>query len=144
MLDEERFIVEETFIIKDNETKLDTELYLTNYRIIIVRADPLSIPYGYILNIALADHIMKLELKTGIVFEINADRDHKDLKAYIELGINELPFCMQAIEASERPCIYDSYAEVERMRVDNKQYKVYKNWNYKFCSSYPLYFVSVL
>lgn len=65
----------------------------------------------------------------------------KDVKAYIEHGINQLPFCLQSTSTEEKASIYDSYAEIERMRVDSKLYKIYKNSNHKFCPTYPLYIV---
>lgn len=52
-------------------TKLDTELYLTNYRIIIISQNPVSIPYGYVQDIALVEQSkMRIKLKTGIIFDI--------------------------------------------------------------------------
>lgn len=50
-----------------------TELYLTNYRIIIVKSILKSIPYGFIQSLHLNDRLVKLKLKTGIVIDLHTD-----------------------------------------------------------------------
>ena len=92
----EKFTIEETFVIRELDAKLFTELYFTNYRLIIIRKDPVSIPYGYIANIIILVNSLRIELKTGVSFEIQPERNPKDVKAYIEHGINQLPFCLQS------------------------------------------------
>ena len=56
----EKFTIEETFVIKEIDSKLFTELYFTNYRLIIVNKDPKSIPYGYISNIQILANSIKI------------------------------------------------------------------------------------
>ena len=56
----EKFTIEETFVIKETDAKLYTELYFTNYRLIIVHKDPISIPYGYISAIQILTNSIKI------------------------------------------------------------------------------------
>ena len=73
MLDGEELIIGQNFTIKDPDDKTFTELYLTNYRLIVARKIPKSIPYGYIQTYDEGDKVLKIKLKTGVIVEIHAD-----------------------------------------------------------------------
>lgn len=80
-------------------------------------------------------------LKTGITVDIVTGHNLKDLMAYIQMCITDIPFCFLSIEEVEKPTIYDSWAEIDRMRVDFNNYSIAKNSNGCLCSTYPFYFV---
>lgn len=119
-------------------------LYLTNYRIILHRKKKsLSIPYGYVQEVKGTEKEIKIALKTGINFEFVLEGDREKLEECINRCMNLLPFCFYTLSEYDTPNIYDSYAEIQRMRVDSRLYIVFKNANGKFCPTYPLYFVKM-
>lgn len=127
------------------------KLFLTNYRIIIESQPIVSIPYGYVQEVKKIDKTLKLSLRTGIAVSLQFDHFNVEMSTvnliydYINESFSRLPFCyhlpINFQRNSEAIITYDSRAQIQRMKVNNKQYSIFKNRVHEFCQSYPEYFV---
>ena len=82
--------------MQDPDSTTYTEVYLTNYRLIVARPIPKSIPYGFIQSVHIDDRLVKLKLKTGVVVDLNTDYN-TEIEGYIKQGMGSLPFCFHIL-----------------------------------------------